>query len=101
MQRTNANMLVMGQLETTTAFENLDAILEIQGIDAFAWGPNDLAQSMGLPGQPQHPDVLAAQRQVAERIHAAGGKLNSDLMVTINLPELIVNGARQFLADNA
>lgn len=101
MQQTNANMLVMGQLETTTAFENLDAILEVQGIDAFAWGPNDLAQSMGLPGQPQHPDVLAAQRQVADRIHAAGGKLNSDLMVTLNLPELIVTGARQFLADNA
>ena len=56
---------------------------------------------MGLPGQPQHPDVLAAQRQVAERIHAAGRKLNSDLMVTLNLPELIVHGARQFLADNA
>ena len=100
MQRTNANMLVMGQLETTKAFENLDAILEVKGIDAFAWGPNDLAQSMGLPGQPQHPDVLAAQRRVADRIHAAGGKLNSDLMVTINLPELIVNGARQFLTDN-
>jgi 2-keto-3-deoxy-L-rhamnonate aldolase RhmA len=93
-------MLVMGQLETTKAFENLDAILEVKGIDAFAWGPNDLAQSMGLPGQPQHPDVLAAQRQVADRIHAAGGKLNSDMMVTINLTELIVNGARQFLTDN-
>jgi 4-hydroxy-2-oxoheptanedioate aldolase len=101
MQKTNANMLVMGQLETTKAFENLDAILEVQGIDAFAWGPNDLAQSMGLPGQPQHPDVLAAQRQVADRIHAAGRKLNSDIMVTLNLPELIVHGARQFLSDNA
>jgi 4-hydroxy-2-oxoheptanedioate aldolase len=101
MQRTNANMLVMVQLETTTAFENLDAILEVQGIDAFAWGPNDLAQSMGFPGQPQHPDVLAAQAQEADRIHAAGGKLNSDLMIAINLPELIVHGARQFLADNA
>ena len=101
MQRTNANILVMGQLETTKAFDNLDAILAVQGIDAFAWGPNDLAQSMSLPGQPQHPDVLAAQQQVADRIHATGGKLNSDLMVTINLPELIVNGAQQFLAEHA
>ena len=100
MERTHANMLVMGQLETTTAFANLEAILEVKGIDAFAWGPNDLAQSMGLPGQPQHPDVLTAQRQVADKIHAAGGKLNSDLMVAINLPELIVKGAQQFLTDN-
>jgi 4-hydroxy-2-oxoheptanedioate aldolase len=100
MQQANANMLVMGQLETTRAFANLDAILEVPGIDAFAWGPNDLAQSMGLPGGPQHPDVLAAQRQVADRIHAAGRKLNSDIMAALNLPELIVNGAQQFLADN-
>jgi hypothetical protein len=38
---------------------------------------------------------------VADRIHAAGRKLNSDIMVTLNLPELIVHGARQFLSDNA
>ena len=100
MQATNANMLVMGQLETTRAFDNLDAILEVPGIDAFAWGPNDLAQSMGLPGQPQHPEVLAAQRRVADRIHAAGRKLNSDIMASLNLPELIVSGAQRFLADN-
>ena len=78
MERTNENMLVMGQLETKRAFENLDEILEVKGIDAFAWGPNDLAQSMGLPGQPEHPDVLEAQRQIAERIHAVGGKMNSE-----------------------
>ncbi len=100
MERTNDNMLVMGQLETRKAFENLDAILAVRGIDAFAWGPNDLAQSMGRPGEPEHPDVLEAQRQVAERIHAAGGKLNADIMTTINLPALIVDGAQKFLANN-
>ena len=51
MRQTNANMLVLGQLESKRAFENLDAILEVKGIDAYVFGPNDLAQSMGLPGQ--------------------------------------------------
>ncbi len=97
----NANMLVLCQLESTRAFENLDAILEVKGIDAYVFGPNDLAQSMGLPGQPGHPDVVAAQRQVADRIHAAGGKLRADLMAMIELRHLIVDGAQQFLADNA
>ena len=55
---------------------------------------------MGFPGQPEHPDVIAAQRQVADRIHAAGGKLHSDLMAMIELRHLIVDGAQQFLADN-
>ena len=100
MRQTNANMLVLCQLESTRAFENLDAILEVKGMDAFVFGPNDLAQSMGLPGQPEHPDVIAAQRQVADRIHAAGGKLHSDLMTIIELRHLIVDGAQQFLADN-
>ena len=100
MRQTNANMLVLCQLESTRAFENLDAILEVKGIDAYAFGPNDLAQSMGFPGQPEHPDVVTAQRQVVDRIYDAGGKLHSDLMAMIELRHLIVDGAQQFLADN-
>ena len=41
-----------------------------------------------------------AQRQVVDRIYAAGGKLHSDLMAMIELRHLIVDGAQQFLADN-
>ena len=99
MRQTNANVLVLCQLVSTRTFENLDAILEVKGIDAYVFGPNDLA-SMGLPGQPGHPDVVAAERQVADRIHAAGGKLRTNLMAMIELRHLIVNGAQQFLADN-
>ena len=101
MRQTNANMLVMAQLETTRAIENLDAILEVKGIDAWTGGPNDLAQSMGLPGQPEHPDVLAAQARVADRIRAAGGRPRVDVITWIELPNLIVDGAQRFLADHA
>ena len=100
MNETNSQMLVMGQLETQTAFNNLDAILEVDGIDAYTWGPNDLAQSMGLPGQPAHPDVLAAQDAVEARIHAAGKKMQSDISVTLGLAEAILGAARSFAAAN-
>ena len=100
MALTNKEMLVMGQLETTRAFENLDAILAVEGIDAFAWGSNDLAQSMGFPGQPDHPEVKEAEWGVAERIHAAGRKMSYDISTTVNAPSLIVEGARRFLAAN-
>ena len=100
MRQTNANMLVLCQLESARAFDNLDAILEVKGFDGYVFGPNDLAQSMGLPGQPCHPDVVAAERQVAERIHAAGGKVHTELMAVIELRHLIVDGAKQFLAEN-
>ena len=46
MRQTNANMLVLCQLESIRAFENLDAILEVKGFDGYVFGPNDLAQSM-------------------------------------------------------
>ena len=100
MAQTNREMLVMGQLETARAFENLDAILEVEGIDAFAWGSNDLAQSMSYPGQPDHPEVKEAERRAAERIHATGRKLSSDITVAVNAPTLLLEGARRFLAAN-
>ena len=100
MRQANANMLVLCQLESARAYENLDAILEVEGIDGYVFGPNDLAQSMGLPGQPGHPDVVAAERHVADRIHAAGGKLHTDLIAVIELRHLIVDGAQRFLAES-
>ena len=100
MQQTNANMLVLCQLESARAFENMDAILEVKGFDGYVFGPNDLAQSMGLPGQPGHPDVIATEREMTERIHAAGGKLFTELYTVIELRHLIVDAAQQFLADN-
>ncbi len=101
MELANENMLVMAQLETATAFSNLDKILEVDGIDAFAWGSNDLAQSMGFPGQPDHPEVKAAEASVQERIHAAGRKMSHDISSAINVPELILSGARAYLEANA
>ena len=98
MAAANKEMLVMGQLETARAFENLDAILAVDGIDAFAWGSNDLAQSMGFPGQPDHPEVKAAERGIEERIHAAGRKMSWDLSTGVSAPTLILDGIRGFLA---
>ena len=97
----NKEMLVMAQLETATSFENLDSILEVDGIDAFAWGSNDLAQSMGLPGQPEHPDVKAAEASAADRIHAAGRKVSYELSSTVGLPDIILSGARAYLSANS
>ena len=101
MRQTNANTFVLCQVESARAFENLDAILEVKGFDGYVFGPNDLAQSMGLPGQPGHPNVVAAERQAEERIEAAGGKLYTDLVAVIELRHLIVDAAQKFVAKNA
>lgn len=98
MAATNKEVLVMAQLETKTAMDNLDAILKVKGIDAFTWGPNDLAQSLGLPGQPDHPQVQQLHKMATEKIYKAGRKLQSDLMVALGVPNLIIDGARAFMA---
>ena len=58
----NENVLVVCMLEHIDAVNNVDAILAVPGIDATFIGPYDLSASMGLPGQTDHPDVLAAQQ---------------------------------------
>ena len=55
---------------------------------------------MGLPGQPEHPEVLAAQARVADRIRDAGDSSRVDVTAWIYLPEPIVDGAQRFLADH-
>ncbi len=100
MTKANQEMFIMAQLETITAFQNLDEILQVQGINAFTWGPNDLAQSMGYPGKPDHPDVLGAQIEVSKRIKEAGHGMSYDKLHEIRIHNLIVQGAKDFLRNS-
>jgi len=78
MARLNVNTLVIIQIETAEAVERLDAIASVPGVDALFIGPNDLANSLGLPGKTDHPRVtevfehviaVARRRGIAAGIH--------------------------------
>ncbi|MEH0109208.1 HpcH/HpaI aldolase/citrate lyase family protein [Tersicoccus sp. MR15.9] len=60
------------QIETGTAVENVEQILAVDGVDAIFLGPSDLAASLGLLGQQEHPDVLAAVERCVAAGRAAG-----------------------------
>ena len=49
LQDANHEILVAVQIETQTAVENIDAILDVPGIDMIFIGPFDLHISLGLP----------------------------------------------------
>lgn len=53
----NDRVLSMVQFEHINAVNELEAILQTADLDVLFVGPNDLAASMGLAGQPAHPDV--------------------------------------------
>jgi len=60
------NSIVIVQIEHIKAVENLEAILDVEGVDGFIIGPYDLSGSLGFPGDFDHPDVLEALTRVKE-----------------------------------
>jgi 4-hydroxy-2-oxoheptanedioate aldolase len=71
-EESNAQTLVCIQLEHAEALDNIDEILEVDGVDVFFIGISDLSQSMGYPGNPQAPPVQEAIERTLEKIVAAG-----------------------------
>ena len=64
--------LVILQLEHIEAARNLDAILEVPGIDAIIVGPFDFTMSLKKPGQFHDPDVMALFDACCRKIRAKG-----------------------------
>jgi len=56
----NDQIAMIMQIEHIDAIANLDAIMEIQGVDGLFIGPLDLSGSMGITGQMEHPHMMAA-----------------------------------------
>jgi 4-hydroxy-2-oxoheptanedioate aldolase len=94
----NDNMLVSALLEDQGVMENLDEILTVDGIDYFSVGPNDFAQGLGFPGQPDCREVVEAIEQVFSRIHQAGRRTENDVLKRVMVKQMLTDAARQFLA---
>ncbi|BDH45529.1 4-hydroxy-2-oxo-heptane-1,7-dioate aldolase [Salmonella enterica subsp. enterica serovar Choleraesuis] len=60
------------QIETREALANLDAILDVEGVDGVFIGPADLSADMGHLGNPQHPEVQQAIESAIAKIAGAG-----------------------------
>jgi 4-hydroxy-2-oxoheptanedioate aldolase len=74
VEHADATVLTWAMIESASALQHLDAILETPGLDAVYVGPNDLAFSLGeTPGRAEPPaSVMAALERIAERARAAG-----------------------------
>src|SRR5271170_545815 len=60
----NRQVFVTVMLETAAAFNDLDAIAAMDGIDALTLGPADLAQDLGVFGAPDQARVLDEKRDL-------------------------------------
>jgi 4-hydroxy-2-oxoheptanedioate aldolase len=59
-------------LEGRSAYEQLDEILAIDGLDVVMVAPYDLSQSLGVPGEVDHPSVLEAFQDTCARAATSG-----------------------------
>ena len=55
------------QIESIQAADSIDAILSIEGVDMVSSGRNDIAQSLGIPGESAHPKVLEMENLIIEK----------------------------------
>ena len=90
---------VEAQIETKEAITNLSEILKVPGIDAYTFGPNDLAQSVDLPGQPENKIVQSLMDKATKIIRKSGKAMSSDFMSSITLSDLIIDGSKSYLEE--
>ena len=72
MKRCNAETFVSIQIERIEAVEEVEKIAAVPQVDVLFVGPADLGQSLGIPGEPEHPKLWAAIERVAKAAKAAG-----------------------------
>lgn len=65
IKQANEQTLVVIQIETAEALEEVDAIAAIDGVDMLFVGPSDLSQHLGCPGNFLHERSLAALDKVS------------------------------------
>ncbi len=68
----NEGTLCIVNIESVPAMENLNAILEVEELDAVFIGPHDLSCSMGLPEQYGHPEFNKAVIDIIQKARAKG-----------------------------
>lgn len=60
LETADEDIMVIAHIETIEAVRDIDAILEVPGVDGISLGRNDLSGSMGKLGQHSDPEVLEA-----------------------------------------
>lgn len=72
MKTVNDEILVIAQIETKEAVNNIESIVAVEGIDVTYIGPSDLSASYGHLGDMTQPDVQSAIDRVHEASRRAG-----------------------------
>ena len=65
-------LVLMAQIETVEALNNVEAIAAVEGVDVLFIGPMDLTTSLGVQEQFDHPKFLEAVKRICAAAREAG-----------------------------
>ncbi len=97
MADVNDNLVVVPQIESATCVDNLEDILQVDGLQYFAEGREDMAQSLGIPGGNADPRVDDAYARARAKLKAAGKEMWIDHVESIDVVGLVRGGAEDLL----
>lgn len=89
----NEQKLTIIQIEDIEAYEEVEEIAKVPGIDMLFFGPADFSHSIGKLFDMGHKDVAEARRRVAE-VARRNGKLAGTVGGTGNMRDLYAMGYR-------
>jgi 4-hydroxy-2-oxoheptanedioate aldolase len=101
VKQANEEMLVIVQVETMQAVDNLQSILTVPGIDVVFVGPTDLAASMGYSGQFNRPEVQEAVHRVIREVKEAGLAPGTLAMGGVDGSKKLIEAGVQYLVPSA
>ncbi|MDQ2786229.1 MAG: aldolase/citrate lyase family protein [Chloroflexota bacterium] len=93
----NKDVVVIIGIESVTAVENLDAILDVGGIDAIFIGPNDLSISIGVPNQYDHPRFIEVTDHIIHTAQARGIPAGGHWQTEADVERWMARGSRFIL----
>ena len=72
LQKSNHKIVTGILVEGKTGLDNLESILNVPGIDVVYLGVYDICQSLGIPGQLDHPDLIRSLKDSVKKINSRG-----------------------------
>lgn len=95
---TEDDRLLVAQIESARAVENVDAICAVDGVDMALIGPRDLSASIGKLNRFDDPELRRLVDHAAARIRASGKFLASTLYPGRTVAEMFAEGYDLVLA---
>ncbi len=83
----NDETVLIVQIESQEAYDNIEEIAAVPGIDVLFVGPMDLSASLGVITETRHESVLKIMEDVPKRVGPNGPKIATTLVETGEMQE--------------